>query len=59
MASLNRINFEAFRIICVVATIVFITAAGTKPTQARDDPGELLNYAFAVWVGSGVYILQS
>ncbi len=29
------------------------------PTQAGDDPGDLLNYSFAVWVGSGVYKVKS
>ena len=40
-------------------TIAFIIVGGQIPTQAGDDPGDLLNYSFAVWVGSGVYKVKS
>jgi len=29
------------------------------PARAGDDPGDLFNYSFAVWVGSGVYKVKS
>ncbi len=31
------------------------TEGGLSRVRAGDDPDALLNYAFAVWVGSGVY----
>ncbi len=56
------VNFrfvETIKTICVVATIALFTAAGTTPALADDDPDELLNYSFGVWVGSGVYRVKS
>ncbi|MCP4628931.1 MAG: hypothetical protein GY850_36305 [bacterium] len=35
--------------------IAVFTSAGQIPARAGDDPDELFNYSFAVWVGSGVY----
>ena len=32
---------------------------GNLPSQAGDDPDDLLNYSFAVWVGSGAYKVKS
>ena len=32
-----------------------ITVGDVKTVQAGDDAGDLLNYSFAVWVGSGAY----
>ena len=32
---------------------------GMVPAKAGEDPGDLLNYSFAVWVGSGVYKVKS
>ncbi|CAB1083364.1 hypothetical protein JY97_08760 [Alkalispirochaeta odontotermitis] len=40
-------------------TIAFITNDGNLPALAGDDPDALLNYSFAVWVGSGVYKVPS
>jgi len=51
--------FKIFRLISVVMTIAFIIVGGQIPTQAGDDPDALLNYSFAVWVGSGVYKVKS
>ena len=39
--------------------IVFIAVGGQTPARAGDSPDELLNYSFAVWVGSGVYNVKS
>jgi hypothetical protein len=55
MISVHCKIFEALKFICVIATIVLITNAGKFPAWADDDPDALLNYSFAVWIGSGVY----
>ena len=47
--------FKIVRLISVAMTIAFITVGGQIPAQASDDPDALLNYSFAVWIGSGVY----
>ena len=47
--------YKIVKIICAVATIALITNVGLLPAQAGDDPDALLNYSFAVWIGSGVY----
>ena len=39
----------------VTAAIVLITDGGLTTVRAADDPDDLLNYSFAVWVGSGIY----
>jgi hypothetical protein len=36
-----------------------IGEGGIVPTQAGDDPDDLFNYSFAVWLGSGVYKVKS
>ena len=46
-------------LIYVTAAIVLITEGGIAPSRAGDDPDDLLNYSFAVWVGSGVYQVKS
>lgn len=47
-------------LLIVLAAMTALTAeGGLKPTLADDDAGELLNYSFAVWVGSGVYKVKS
>ena len=46
-------------LIYVTAVIASITEGGIIPARAGDDPGDLLNYSFAVWVGSGVYQVKS
>ena len=42
-------------LIFVTAITALITEGGIWPARADDDAGDLLNYSFAVWVGSGVY----
>jgi hypothetical protein len=59
MISVNRKISKALKFICVVATIVLTTHAGKLPAQAGDDPDALLNYSFAVWIGSGAYKVPS
>lgn len=59
MISVNRKISEALKFICVVVTIVLTTHAGNLPAQAGDDPDALLNYSFAVWIGSGAYKIPS
>jgi hypothetical protein len=46
-------------LIYVTAAIALITEGGIIPARAGDDPGDLINYSFAVWVGSGVYKVKS
>ena len=46
-------------LIYVTAAIALITAGGIIPAWAGDDPGDLINYSFAVWIGSGVYKVKS
>jgi hypothetical protein len=46
-------------LIYVTAAIALITEGGIIPARAGDDPGDLLNYSFAVWVGSGVYQVKN
>jgi hypothetical protein len=42
-------------LIFVIAAITVINQGGIRAAWAGDDPGDLLNYSFAVWAGSGVY----
>jgi len=42
-------------LIYVIAAIVLITEGGITQVRAGDNPDELLNYSFAIWVGSGFY----
>ena len=42
-------------LICITAALAVNTEGGLSWVQAGDDPDALLNYSFAVWVGSGVY----
>jgi hypothetical protein len=51
--------FKIYRLTSVIITIALITLGGQIPAQADDDPDVLLNYCFAVWVGSGVYEVKS
>ena len=46
-------------LIYVTAVIVLINEGGFTQVRAADDPNDLLNYSFAVWVGSGVYKVSS
>jgi hypothetical protein len=43
----------------LTAAIALIGEGGIVPTQAGDDPDDLFNYSFAVWLGSGVYKVKS
>jgi len=43
----------------VTAAIALISEGGIIPARAGDDPGDLFNYSFAVWLGSGVYKVKS
>jgi len=40
---------------CLILTLTIIVVGGTKQAFAGEDPGDLFNYSFAVWLGSGVY----
>ena len=42
-------------LILIAALIAVMADGGITKLRADDDPDELLNYAFAVWVGSGFY----
>jgi hypothetical protein len=42
-------------LIYVTAAIALINEGGITQGRAGNDPDELLNYSFAVWVGSGFY----
>ena len=46
-------------LIYVTAAMALITEGGIMPARADDDPGDLTNYSFAVWIGSGVYKVTS
>jgi hypothetical protein len=46
-------------LIYVTAAVALITQGGIMPARADDDPGDLTNYSFAVWIGSGVYRVTS
>jgi hypothetical protein len=39
----------------LILTLSMIAAGGTQQVFAGEDPGDLFNYSFAVWLGSGVY----
>ena len=43
----------------VIVVIAVITEGGIISARAGDDPGDLLNYSFSVWLGSGVYQVKS
>ena len=47
------------KILSLAAAIVLIINFGSLPSRAGDDPDQLLNYGFAVWVGSGVYKVKN
>ena len=46
-------------LIYLTAAIALIGEGGIVPTQAGDDPDDLFNYSFAVWIGSGVYKVKN
>jgi hypothetical protein len=39
----------------IILTLSIIAAGGTQQVFAGEDPGDLFNYSFAVWLGSGFY----
>ena len=57
----KNLHFTPIRVllIYVTAAMVLITQGGIMPARADDDPGDLTNYSFAVWIGSGVYKVKS
>jgi len=38
-----------------ILILSIIVVGGTNPALAGEDPGDLFNYSFGVWLGSGVY----
>jgi len=42
-------------LVCLVVLLNMILAGGTNPVLAGEDPDDLFNYSFGVWLGSGVY----
>ena len=42
-------------LVCFVVFLGVIILSGTNPALAGEDPGDLFNYSFGVWLGSGVY----
>ena len=50
---------RTLRIIFVAVTLALLSEVGVMPARANDNPdaGELFNYSFAVWIGSGLYKL--
>ena len=42
-------------IVLIVSVFGLIISGTTKPAGAGEDPDELFNYSFAVWLGSGYY----
>jgi hypothetical protein len=46
-------------LIYVTAAMALLTEGGVVPSLAGDDPGDLINYSFAIWVGSGVYKVKN
>ena len=57
----KNLHLKTIRVLllCVTAAIALITEGGIIPARAGDDPGDLFNYGFAVWLGSGVYKVKS
>jgi len=42
-------------LVCLLVLLGVIASGGTRPAFAGEDPGDLFNYSFAVWLGSGFY----
>ena len=57
----KNLHLTTFRVMLLYVTvaIALITAGGTTTARAGDDPGDLFSYSFAVWLGSGVYKVNS
>ena len=53
----KNLHLKTIRVLLIylTAVITLIVEGGMTKVGANDDPDELLNYAFAVWVGSGFY----
>ena len=43
------------RLICLLVIWGIIISGATSPALAGENPGDLFNYSFAVWLGSGLY----
>lgn len=56
---MNRNDFNIIKLLSMILTIAFIVSAAINPALAGDEPDELLNYSFGVWVGSGFYKVKS
>ena len=52
---MQKYGLKIGTLICTAIAIAVLSLAGVNPVKADDDPDELLNYSFAVWVGSGLY----
>ena len=48
-------RFNIFRFIYLLSAVAIVTTVASIPALGSDDPDELLNYSFGVWVGSGIY----
>ena len=46
-------------LIDLTAAIALISEGAIVPRQAGDDPGDLINYSFTLWIGSGVFKVKS
>ena len=57
----KNLHLKTIRVLLIYVTvaIALITEGGIIPARAGDDPGDLFNYGFAVWLGSGVYNVKS
>ena len=44
--------------VCLVVFLSVIIPGGTNPVSAGEDPGDLYNYSFGIWLGSGVYSIN-
>ena len=56
---MKRNSYRKIRLIYVAVAIALISEVGVLPARADDDPGDLLNYSFGIWMGSGVYKVKS
>ena len=56
---MKKNSYGKIRLIYVAVAIALISEVGVLPARADDDPGDLLNYSFGIWIGSGVYKVKS
>jgi len=45
-------------LVCGILILSILGAGGTNQAAAGEDPGDLFNYSFAIWLGSGVYRIK-